>query len=93
MADEKYTAQAVEGLLGQIAQIAHSTEQMLRNTDATGSYEEAVLESTMLRETVARLGWLSDLALTKINSVHRIHDGNAVPWMTWPITSEAIGKI
>jgi hypothetical protein len=79
----------VEQLLGQITMTAYSTEQRLRETpgDVPEIYES---EIELLRHTVARLGWMADLALKSMGSNDCLLCGDATAWLLAPSTVEAL---
>jgi hypothetical protein len=82
---------AVENLLAEIASTAYLTEQRLRNTpgDIPELYEHEV---ELLRNTVARLGWMADLALKRLGSLNTMRDGDAAAWMLTPLAVELLSQ-
>ena len=77
---------AIEALLAEIASTAYFTERRLRNlpadlhVDAT-SYEMQIDD---LRLVVARLGWMADVALQRLDSINTMRNGHAEQWLLPP---------
>ena len=69
---------ALEPLLAEIASIAYMTEQGLRNTCRSDALES---EFSLLRDTVARLGWIADIGLRRLGSLNCMHEGKADEWL------------
>ena len=94
MATAKHTQpapdEAIEHLLGEIANTAYVTELRLRNTpgDAKELYE---YEVDLLRQTVARMGWMADIALQRLDStINMVHRGSAEDWLLSPKLNELL---
>ncbi|MGI4776613.1 MAG: hypothetical protein ACRYGA_00615 [Janthinobacterium lividum] len=94
MATQKSTQpardEAIEHLLGEIASTANFTEMRLRNTpgDCVELYE---YEVDLLRQTVARMGWMADIALRRLGSIgSMVHSGNAEDWLLSPKMNELL---
>lgn len=80
---------AIEHLLAEIASTAYFTERRLRSTpgDSTELFE---FEADLLRNTMARLGWLADMALQRLGSVNCLQDGRAESWLLAPLTNDLL---
>lgn len=91
MANKTAHEAACESLLSEIASRAQRTQEIMRQVDF-GSHDEVIRQVEMLENMVYQMGWLADAALTNMGSIFRVHDGDAVKWMTSPITISALGK-
>lgn len=89
MAKKDIQEAVCENLLAEIASRAQRTQEIMRSVDV-GDHAEAIRQIDVLENMVYQMGWLADLALTNMNSVMRIHDGDAVRWMTTPATISAL---
>jgi len=71
---------AIESLLGEIASMAYCTDKHLSNhpADVNDAYQ---YEADMLRDVVARMGWIADMALKRLDSINCIHGGDAAAWL------------
>lgn len=74
---------AIESLLAEIATLAHRTDHRLRLTpNDTGDLDEIEVET--LRDVVMRLGWMADVALQRLDSIHTMRNGHAEQWLLPP---------
>ncbi|MGF6526034.1 hypothetical protein [Variovorax sp. PvP013] len=95
MATQKSTQaapdRAIEILLAEIATTAYSTEQELRASPADNAelYEHEV---DRLRGVVARLGWMADIALQRLGSIHTLCNGHAEQWLLPPLAIELLSQ-
>ena len=92
MATAKHTQpapdEAIEHLLGEIASTAYVTELRLRHTP--GDCDELLAhEVDQLRQTVARMGWMADMALRRLGSIV-VHSGRAEDWLLSPRMNELL---
>lgn len=80
---------AIEVLLAEIVDVAHGAEQHMRLTpfDTPEIHE---YHASMLRGVVARLGWMADIALQRLGSIHTMCNGSAEQWLLTSASVEAL---
>jgi hypothetical protein len=80
----------VEPLLAEIASVAYMTEEGLRGQSSDGSLAATTAENEMLRHTVARMGWMADVLLHRLESINCMREGNAASWLLPPTCTKAM---
>lgn len=83
--------QIAEQLLSQIVITAYDTEQRLRETplDIVELHE---YEIEQLRQTIARLGWMADVALKRMGSMECLQRGDAAAWLLPPTAGAVLAQ-
>jgi hypothetical protein len=82
---------AIENLLSEIAATAYATELRLRETPGDDP-ELTVLECDVLRDVVKRMGWMADVALSRLGSLSNIHNGDAAFWLLPPVCALSLNN-
>ena len=80
---------ALEALLAEIASTAFLTEEMLQES-IWDRPEAAVSMCRVLRKTIARMGWMADIGLHRLDSINCMRDGDAAQWMMPPYAVDAL---
>lgn len=84
MATQKFTQpapdRAIEALLAEIASTAYFTEARAATASAPEP-EEMTFELARLRDTIARMGWMADVALKRLDSENCMYEGDAAAWL------------
>lgn len=83
--------EAWEALLSEIASTAFLAEEMLQES-IWDSPEASACMSRMLRQTIARMGWMADIGLHRLGSSNCMHGGDAVQWMMPPYAIKKLGS-
>lgn len=82
---------AIEQLLSEIASVAYVTGD--RPCKVIGSStEELEREIDALFDIVARLGWMADIALRRLDSDNCLRQGEAEAWLLPPSVKNAIAQ-
>ncbi|RYG57334.1 MAG: hypothetical protein EON56_02680 [Alphaproteobacteria bacterium] len=91
MATQKSTQaapiRAIEALLGEITSAAYFTESLHAKLDVTEGDKDDEIHA--LRQVVARMGWMADMALHRLGSHNCLREGRAQDWLLTPVTLDA----
>lgn len=78
----------IEGVLSEIASGAYLTERGPQSS--VGDVEALEYENNVLRGLIAKMGWMADLALRRLDSANCIHNGEAEAWLLPRAVYEAL---
>ena len=79
---------AVESMLSEINSAAYFTESLFQKVGAPAESQEDEVQT--LRDIIARMGWMADLALNRLGSPNCMYEGRAEEWLLSPRSKKMI---